>query len=843
MAKNRQYPHISDTEFPDLNTVDAYKYKNTVDYDAYGDTVKIKLMNVPWCGDYDNVVYFESIKDRDKWFNDQVNEQNSPVCELSSMFRLYSHGNIKIPLPIDEAMKYNYCYIDYGKLPNQSKASENSKMFYFIQGMDQASVNATDIILELDVWTTFIHQYNIQYMNLVRGHAPMTTTTVDKYLQNPVENSEYLLTPDVNYGDGLQRVGSEKHTIINDSNEMYLCFATSGDVTSSWGNTTKTRAMYNSQMLSNVQVVGCELSQWSTFRSNIESQLPQFLQTVKAMFVIPKKLLSTTGSAFTIAGVEFHFFSSNTNKKLDNYKFTKAAFGYDSKYSNIAKLYTYPYAALEVNDFNGNTTQIRVEECGSELGMYVVTNIMYPYINTEAYLTGMGGASNSTLSFYQSSSNKFTIGGRDYNFNTQWDIPCFAVQLTASNDWTLNGKIGADASLASSNASASTGKTNADNAASTSKLNSTDSADASELNSMTSSNTSFASMNSSNAYSYNVYQNTVDIQAAHLALNISQSASAFKLGVDFNAQSQSMSAATNIATGAVTGLAGGPIGSIVGATGAAITSGITGAVIGMQTSNKEGMINRSAQNQREYLKKLYGFEYNHNWDFNTSTFNDLYPHSEGDPTDSLAGTTGKLARSQSVQQNIFSRNANKATRENSKNLLLGGTRERTNESGEVINTGDNYVGTVNRSYNNSINSNARSYNTSVANNQRSYDASHNQTLLSSHPEFGGGGGTPGVCDKPMGVRYTVVTQSKNAIRQAAEQFRRYGYMLNMEWKVTTFNLMTKFTYWQADALYCDDSGLSENFQKAIQNILLKGTTVWANPKDIGKTSIYSNEVK
>ena len=123
---------------------------------------------------------------------------------------------------------------------------------------------------------------------------------------------------------------------------------------------------------------------------------------------------------------------------------------------------------------------------------------------------------------------------------------------------------------------------------------------------------------------------------------------------------------------------------------------------------------------------------------------------------------------------------------------------------------------------------------------RTYDAKRNQTYLSNHPTFGQLTGTPDIISKPFGLSFNAVTQSKNAIRQAAEQFMRYGYTLNMQWKVGSFNVMPRFSYWKCSSVYCDDSGVYEGGQAMVKSILERGITVWRNPDDIGRISIYEN---
>ena len=310
---NHDYPHIRDTEFPDLQSVDVYKYENDYDYGSYTDSVRIKMLNVSWCGDYDNTVYFESKKIRDEWFD----SQQGLVRDMSTMFRLYADGNIKVDAPIDECMDYNYVMIDYGKLPNQGALSDNHRMFYFIDGMSQESVNATRLSLSVDWWTTFIHDIDIEYVNLLRGHAPMADTTVDEYLSNPLDNSEYLLTADVDYGY-IQRAASSESIIFNDD-DVTLGFLTNGSMEENWDNRIPAYAFEYSQAFSAVDIFTLDtVDDWEDFRTNVTETYPQFWKTVKGMFLVSKKLVTfsnyQTGGYFMFCGVKCHHLETNGDK-------------------------------------------------------------------------------------------------------------------------------------------------------------------------------------------------------------------------------------------------------------------------------------------------------------------------------------------------------------------------------------------------------------------------------------------------------------------------------------------------------------------------------------------------
>ena len=70
--------------FPNLGNVDVYAHENTFDYSRFKPNARLKMCNVPWCGDYENVVKFENDTARDAWFD----ALKGGVVNLDSMFNL-----------------------------------------------------------------------------------------------------------------------------------------------------------------------------------------------------------------------------------------------------------------------------------------------------------------------------------------------------------------------------------------------------------------------------------------------------------------------------------------------------------------------------------------------------------------------------------------------------------------------------------------------------------------------------------------------------------------------------------------------------------------------------------
>ena len=807
---SKDFPHLDDTRFPDLQTANVYKYRNELDYSAYEVSTKIKLLNVPWCGDYDNAVYFETREERDKWFD----SQKGAVKEMPTMFRLYADGDIKVELPIDECMEYNYVIIDYGKAPYQDKETKYSKMFYFISDMKQDSVNTTRLQLEVDYWTTCVYDMGITYVNLERGHAPMAETDADTYLGNPLENSEFLLTDDVSYGY-LQRVTATENVIFNDYTgnleDMTLGFQTSASMEKSWqidGNPCiPTAAFESSQAFSSVDpFVIDSLAQWEAFRDTVIEQCPQFFETVKGMFIVPKKLL-TYSTSFEFCGFTCHFLASHGDKLQGGIKLEKEMFGYPGEYSDIAKLYTYPYAAIEVTDFKGSTMHIRVEDTAGSVEVRTMMCDMYPFLGIEAYLTGIGSGGRSELRFQNNFTHTMTIGGRYYDFSTKWNIPVFSVQLTPQADWELDGKISADATIANVNTQLTLDKANMDL-----------------------SNQATKDMTANNQQvERSVFNIAKWLQQANGEFGKILAADLFKTDVDYGTTTMtntSIGSLVSAGVGVVEGFAHGAAGAAIATKQKDADKAMNNAIAGDMVSGAANAINTgvnvvvSSLNYAALVTK------------NRAALEAYW----GDMDSSFGGATGS-------GYNYYT--WKNTTDFDYKRILAGQAAiaggsyaSYGNSTGTSITetvTGTNEIGIKLKQ---DVYDNTKEAQTETS--TRTYDAKRNQTYLSNHPTFGQLTGTPDIISKPFGLSFNAVTQSKNAIRQAAEQFMRYGYTLNMQWKVGSFNVMPRFSYWKCSSVYCDDSGVYEGGQAMVKSILERGITVWRNPDDIGRISIYEN---
>lgn len=469
--------------FPNVNTINTNNYRNKFDYTRWDKGTKITLVNVLWDSDYDNVVKFDSKEDCNKWF-DSIDESDSIILETN--IPLLPDGTIKVPIPYDTCMLYNYLYIDVPMMPNfdnpvdYENKREYKRWYFFINDVETIAANTTALNISLDVWTNFIYDTDINYMMLEQGHAPVAFSDTDTYLKNPINNNKYLLSPDVNFDNSS--IVKDSKFIPFGNGEKYVCFACTvnkeqivngafGTVkagskftkptysdTSDWygkqlqvnnysfGNgrnysDLKTPvSMHNSvdnMTLNGTNVFAVKASD-KTFLSDIAKNIPTFLRSIKAVFIVDENMI-TFGDKFTFCKHDMYT-CSNVRKNLGNYNLTKDMFGFDEKEQRFAKLYTYPYSYIEFSDNNGKDIEIHIEDTGS-IGINMLTNIAFPVLDCRMFLTGINGVGSNKYSWKRldgSESDESIDYGDWGKYTIKLGIPTYAIYMDGETAWYID---------------------------------------------------------------------------------------------------------------------------------------------------------------------------------------------------------------------------------------------------------------------------------------------------------------------------------------------------------------------------------------------------------------------
>ena len=784
-----------DSGFPNIGNVDVYKYDNALDYARFKPNARLKMCNVPWCGDYDNVVKFADDDARDAWFD----ALDGDVINLETMFNVKPDGSAKVPVPVTSAQGYNYLVADLPRMTSDSQPLEyadgarKQRFFYFIQDAQQLSPNTTRLVLSLDMWTTYINDMQFDYILLERGHAPVAATSVAEYLASPRENSEYLLTADVNTGGEpyIERARAVKNY---SAEEQRACIVTSCDLPGNLGNASAPFVpVVSEELVSGVlaaRVYSVAIGDLVGFLRAMEKNAPWVKQTIQGVFFAPTDLIIQYWD-FDLWG--FNVSVLGASQRIDKFlKPVASDFAYPENAAKFAKLYTYPYAAIRVSDETGASSIVRVEDLG-DTGIEVASalNLIMPYITIDARLLGIAGATD-TLTFHTAEGRTYSYGGAWGDYLKRWDVPIMQVTQSAASraDYSTvyeraHAKLAADNALASSLASNATANTNANNSA----------------------------------------QNTVDVNAINVAANTAIT-------------NNSNQAALNGATAANNKLKADCDSD--NATSTAIT-GVNNDVIAITTAN-----NNAASIGRNIGSVIAA-------SFSGSGIGAISAGVAGIADTAVSFPSANAAAAISQSSNA---NAAAIAQTNALEKTLHAVQYTAASYGVQSSAATNATNIRNNASTSCAASNASLTRTNAANTKATADANAqrthataidaiqarlNQAGVAAPAVFGAGANGQGCATAPRALFAQVITQRECDIMNAASAFARYGYTLTREWDMRDMQVMKHFTYWKCTEAWCSGNGNAlEDAQNTVKDILMRGVTVWDTPEDIGHVSIYDN---
>lgn len=851
------FPHLkNDTEFPIIDNVNVYKYQNNFDYARWQGKVSFKLLNVLWNSNYADVPYFDDVESRDEWFD----SKEGYVGTLESLFNNTPENTVKIPIPYNDAYNYNYLVVD---MPMQTSIDnpinyENSNIrvkrwFYFIEDMVQFSPNTTELQLSVDYWTTFIHSVEIPYLMLERGHAPMTKTTVEQFLANPIANNEYLLADDFDYGTDSIIQTSNYMPIGNGTKYVLFCapyaqsdFANFGGAAYSGNATPPTFSDTSERWGYQIQVNGYEWKYGHADYSNanlpISNQIQDgvlnnckcyaiigsdaqaffndciqncvnFVHGIQAVFILDESLF-TKGTGFTFRNKTIYPLSKKHVE--NNVTLTKALFGFDAKYADITKLYTFPYSQLEITDDEGHSFVAKVENCGT-MKMHTEVSLIYPFLNYNVFFSGINGDGSASYTWKNISNSDVskTMWASDFSkFMMNWDIPTYSIFVSSEYEYAANNFAGMQARRMGS----ITEYENAVRYANTTYENTDDTTDVMITNQgianqaatdiTNESNTaSRANTARGNLASYNNAQHNIQkLQDDHVT-DTTLSASLTGLSNDVAAVTTAVNNAASVDTAGVGGIIGsffnpastpGNVSNVIGASiRATAATATTGILIG---SNISSLINVAGANTNKF-------------DHSRTNINNVTNETNSAHTDitdnSCNAASANTSTSNAANLSQVTNNAN----------VMDSNADWMREANVVA------------EQNNLIQK------------QREAEAMYKNARLQKPTNYGSyGGDFINDVYQRRGVRLNIRTQTKSAIAQAGDAMLRFGYALHRVWDMSDgFHYCNEFTFWKAEDIWINDgSGVANVATNSIGNILMKGVTVWRNPDHIGTVGIYDN---
>lgn len=895
-----KFGRLHDTRFPNIDNVDVYAYKNEFDYSRWVAGTKIKLCNVLWNSDYSDVARFETNIERDRWF-DELDDYYT--IELDSDRAYVPEQAVKVPVPYDVAARFNYMVVTIPVLPGSNPPInyEDSEVgirrwYFFVNSIDYRAANSTACRLSLDVWTQYQNDIEIKYLMLERGHAPVAASDVDTYLANPIENNDYILAPDITPSDAS--VVRSANYIPFGNGTKYVCFASTcpaseltsmGSVTHNdpeytFGNITYSNvdARYGYQLQVNGFKVGngdnysalnihsnpfgrtqdyipngtymyaIAASSAQAFITKVMDDCPVFFRTVLACFMVDADML-TLGMSISFHGYTLRE-CMGRNAQLD-ITLTKDMFAFPEEYRHLAKLYTFPYSVIELTDNVGETITVRVENTGN-ITAHKDAMLAYPFLDARVWFDGINGTGSQSYAWIDmnGTSQQKEMPNSDWSkFCFDLSIPCYAIYMDADKAWYLdnfdanvrgNGKRALaayhdavrSANTARANAvdSNDTMYANTDRDATTLVTNTNNTATCNRNNADLTIAANTTNTNNSNTASSNItgYNNSASERKTSQsnAVSIATTLVDNETTAAVNKNSAAGSAWTSVLSGAMSGVglgatigaAGGPIGMGAGAAIGAL-GGIASGMVGIQVAEDTAGIVLNGQTTSVGIMN--------NANTATTAISTSVATLSTDEQNRLRSRTNTTNNSSFSNQ---TNNSNSTMRTNAGNnaATMRTNSDATRDTGNANAGYTREVGVLNAKENLEATQFGMQYDLNGMKKRAPIKVTPENGNYLSH--YVGNNG----------VQFKVKTMANGDVRQVGDTFMRYGYALNQVWNVDESGLcpMPHFCYWKAGDIWVDDRASSNNMiQETMISIFMRGVTVWNNPDEIGKVSIYANK--
>lgn len=384
-----------------------------------------------------NIVGWESWEQRDAYF---ASIKDKRVFK-TKFRRFHNNDTIMVPLPFYEVAQYNYIIVDHEDFPTEyGVEGVIRRTFYFVRDFNMKSPNSTEVEILRDDWTTYVNLIEFKQFSMVRGHYAVANTSVEGYLANPLENNRYLLT-NTDYNTERGRVPYTNRLVFNEGEQVFVMAFKADPELSEKYKIAPTDS--SSESAFNIKIVAFEPSDVPTLMENIPAALYRailwtaFLPSDFIDFQDAIDLFECTGYTVNIGD----------NKNTQLMRLDRSMFGFDDKYAGLAKLYTFPYSAIQLYDETGRGNMVRIEDTTGTIYLHASFLATLAGCSINASITGIGSPSR-LFSIQSVGQRDIYIGGKWYTNIFNWSVPTFALVQDpyASND--VDTKADRDARMA-----------------------------------------------------------------------------------------------------------------------------------------------------------------------------------------------------------------------------------------------------------------------------------------------------------------------------------------------------------------------------------------------------------
>jgi len=340
------------------------------------------LCNVPWNSDYRDIVDFDTRAELDGWINRDPATLNT--WTFNSLTYAVPGKPIRVDIPFSYVYQFNYLRVTN---PNSSShpSGDNARVFYyFVTDVKYVAPNTTEIMVQLDVWSTFKWFMDFGKCYIERGHVGIAN-------QHAFMNfgQMYLTVP-----EGLD-LGSD-HCVIDTYNVPiagnatwaashpgcpevhYMVWATTSIWASSYGTVNDPQMSSATGTLFEGLPNGMEVA---IFTSIIEldkamktwSSTPWISQGIVSIMAVPPQDWSSFGFSLSwCAGANAYRYANIVGMIPQKEIFLMGGWratiinALPIRYRHLIKFQTFPYSVVELTTHTGNPLLLKPELIPSE---------------------------------------------------------------------------------------------------------------------------------------------------------------------------------------------------------------------------------------------------------------------------------------------------------------------------------------------------------------------------------------------------------------------------------------------------------------------------------------------
>lgn len=404
---------------------------------------RVRLLNVPWDSAYRDVVAWESKDARDAWF-----EQRQGQWFKTNFQHLRPGVPITVPVPYSSAYKYNYLTITNPEQPVDDEGPERT-YFYFITAMEEVSAQATRMVVQLDVMTTYAGDMHFGRSFVERGHIALANENARGDVTGAKLNMYLDLPEGLDVGSAYTPCTKEYIPVIGPETAYgpKIIVISTADLAADPGSESSPSlnvadGQFADGLPSGCNVYWVSLQQFKPVMQAMKNK-SWAAQCIVAIYAFPGRLLSDGPSVKLFGnGPEMHFIGNTDSLTEDStpywttrnvYEQLRHGLGTDT---DLNKLLCYPYSVIELSTLTGNPVFLKPQLVeGNALKMFWIGCALAPFAKVGFFPRNYGDPNGNTIDIsytyrgFEGDVKSGVVPGGDFLDTAVWltDFPQFSL--------------------------------------------------------------------------------------------------------------------------------------------------------------------------------------------------------------------------------------------------------------------------------------------------------------------------------------------------------------------------------------------------------------------------------